>query len=83
MAPHAVYTLDAKTLTAVSDLARRLKIPIQIHLAETSAETGMSQERHKMRPVAILDSLKFWAPVTIARACGLDQSRRDRAAEAA
>ena len=66
VAPHAVYTLDAKTLTAVSELARRLKIPIQIHLAETSAETGMSQERHKMRPVAILDSLKFWAPVTIA-----------------
>jgi 5-methylthioadenosine/S-adenosylhomocysteine deaminase len=66
IAPHAVYTLDAKTLTAVSDLARRLKIPVQIHLAETSAETGLSQERHKMRPVAILDSLKFWAPVTIA-----------------
>ena len=66
IAPHAVYTLDAKTLTAVRDLARRLRIPIQIHLAETSAETGMSQQRHKMRPVAILDSLKFWAPVTIA-----------------
>jgi 5-methylthioadenosine/S-adenosylhomocysteine deaminase len=66
LAPHAVYTLDAKTLTAVSELARRLSIPIQIHLAETSAETVMSQERHKMRPVAILDSLKFWAPVTIA-----------------
>jgi 5-methylthioadenosine/S-adenosylhomocysteine deaminase len=66
VAPHAVYTLDAATLTAVSELAKRLKIPIQIHLAETSAETGMSQERHKMRPVAILDSLKFWAPVTIA-----------------
>jgi 5-methylthioadenosine/S-adenosylhomocysteine deaminase len=66
VAPHAVYTLDAKTLTAVSDLAKRLMIPIQIHLSETSAETGMSQERHQMRPVAILDSLRFWAPVTIA-----------------
>ncbi len=66
VAPHAVYTLDARTLTAVSDLARRLTIPVQIHLAETSAETGLSQERHHMRPVAILDSLKFWAPVTIA-----------------
>jgi 5-methylthioadenosine/S-adenosylhomocysteine deaminase len=66
LAPHAVYTLDAKTLTAVSELARRLNVPIQIHLAETSAETGLSQERHQMRPVAILDSLKFWAPVTIA-----------------
>jgi 5-methylthioadenosine/S-adenosylhomocysteine deaminase len=26
----------------------------------------MSQDRHKMRPVAILDRLKFWVPVTIA-----------------
>jgi 5-methylthioadenosine/S-adenosylhomocysteine deaminase len=66
VAPHAVYTLDAKTLSAVSDLAKRLNIPVQIHLAETSAETGLSQDRHQMRPVAILDSLKFWAPVTIA-----------------
>ena len=66
VAPHAVYTLDAKTLTAVSNLAKRLRIPIQIHLSETSAETGMSQQRHKMRPVAILESLAFWAPVTIA-----------------
>jgi len=65
IAPHAVYTLDAATLTAVSALAKRLNIPIQIHLAETSAETGMSQDRHKLRPVAVLDSLKFWAPITI------------------
>jgi 5-methylthioadenosine/S-adenosylhomocysteine deaminase len=65
IAPHSVYTLDAKTLTAVSELAKRLRIPIQIHLAETSAEIGLSQERHKMRPVAILDSLKFWAPTTL------------------
>jgi 5-methylthioadenosine/S-adenosylhomocysteine deaminase len=65
IAPHSVYTLDAKTLTAVSELAKRLMIPIQIHLAETSAEIGLSQERHKMRPVAVLDSLKFWAPTTL------------------
>ena len=65
IAPHAVYTLDAATLTAASDLAKKLNIPLQIHLAETQAEIGMSQERHKMRPVAFLDSLKFWAPITI------------------
>jgi len=65
IAPHSVYTLDARTLSAVSALAKRLMIPIQIHLAETSAEIGMSQERHKMRPVAILDSLNFWAPTTL------------------
>jgi 5-methylthioadenosine/S-adenosylhomocysteine deaminase len=66
IAPHAVYTLDAKTLAAVSGLAKRLNLPIQIHLAETSAETGLSQQRHSMRPVAVLDSLDFWAPITIA-----------------
>jgi 5-methylthioadenosine/S-adenosylhomocysteine deaminase len=66
LAPHSVYTLDAKTLSAVSAMAKRLMIPIQIHLAETQAEIGMSQERHKMRPVAILDSLNFWAPTTLA-----------------
>ena len=66
IAPHAVYTLDAATLTAVSVLARKLSIPIQIHLAETSAEIGLSQDRHRQRPVALLDSLNFWAPITIA-----------------
>jgi 5-methylthioadenosine/S-adenosylhomocysteine deaminase len=65
IAPHSVYTLDARTLTAVSELAKRLMIPIQIHLSETSAEIGLSQDRHKMRPVAILESLNFWAPTTI------------------
>ena len=66
IAPHAVYTLDAATLTAASNLAKKYNIPLQIHLAETQAEIGLSQERHKMRPVALLDSLKFWAPITIA-----------------
>ena len=66
IAPHSVYTLDAKTLTAVSELAKRLMIPIQIHLAETQAESGLSQERHHMRPVATLESLNFWAPTTLA-----------------
>lgn len=66
IAPHSVYTLDAKTLTAVSQLAKRLMIPIQIHLAETQAEIGLSQARHQMRPVAILDRLNFWAPNTLA-----------------
>ena len=66
IAPHSVYTLDAKTLTAVSQLAKRLMMPIQIHLAETQVEISLSQKRHQMRPVAILDNLNFWAPTTLA-----------------
>jgi 5-methylthioadenosine/S-adenosylhomocysteine deaminase len=60
-----VYTLDAKTLTATSNLAKKLNIPIQIHLAETQSEISQAMDRHKMRPVALLDSLNFWAPITI------------------
>ena len=65
LAPHSVYTLDAKTLTATSNLAKKLNIPIQIHLAETQSEISQAMDRHKMRPVALLDSLNFWAPITI------------------
>ena len=65
VAPHAVYTLDAAMLTGASALARKYNVPLQIHLAETSQELTLSQERHKQRPVALLDSLKFWAPITI------------------
>lgn len=65
IAPHAVYTLDAATLSAASNLAKKLNIPIQIHLAETAAESGLSLDRHRQRPVALLDSLQFWAPITI------------------
>ena len=82
LAPHSVYTLDAKTLTrhqrageapedSDPDPPRR----------NVSAEIGLSQERHKMRPVAILEALKFWAPITHRRAWRVDQRRRDRAAQ--
>ena len=65
VAPHAVYTMDAASLTGASDLAKKYNVPLQIHLAETADEISQSIERHKMRPVALLDSLKFWAPITI------------------
>ena len=65
VAPHAVYTLDADVLTAASDLAKKFNIPLQIHLNETEAENGLSQARHKSRPIALLERLNFWAPITI------------------
>ncbi len=57
VAPHAVYTNDAATLTASRDLAARYGVPLVIHLAETEAETKLSLDRHKARPVAALESL--------------------------
>ena len=66
VAPHSVYTLDAATLTKVRELATRYSVPVLIHLAETEAENGLSEKRHKARPVAALSALGFWSPRVIA-----------------
>ncbi len=66
VAPHSVYTLDAATLTASRALAVKYQVPILIHLAETEAETGLSQQRHSAPPVAALTKLGFWGPTVVA-----------------
>lgn len=66
VAPHSMYTLDAETLTAVRDLARRHDVPILIHLSETQDEGRISEERHGMSPTAYLESLEFWEPRVLA-----------------
>ncbi len=65
VAPHSMYTLDTATLLATRDLAIKYGVPLQIHLAETQDEVKTSQERYKMRPAGFLDSIKFWAPITL------------------
>ena len=66
VAPHAVYTNDATSLTASRDLARKYDVPLVIHLAETEAEIPMSLERHKARPVAALEALGVFSVRVIA-----------------
>ena len=66
VAPHSVYTLDAATLTRSRELAAKYSVPLLIHLAETEAENGLSEKRHKARPVAALTALGFWGPRVIA-----------------
>jgi 5-methylthioadenosine/S-adenosylhomocysteine deaminase len=66
VAPHAVYTNDAKSLMASRDLARKYNVPLVIHVAETEAEIPMSQERHKARPVAALEALGVFTARVIA-----------------
>jgi 5-methylthioadenosine/S-adenosylhomocysteine deaminase len=57
--PHAIYTLDGPTLRAARELSRRHNVPTLIHLAESSDETRVAQERRAASPVAYLDSLGF------------------------
>lgn len=66
IAPHAMYTLDAETLTAARAMADRHKAPVLIHLAETADEMKTAQAKHKQSPTAYLESLSFWGPRTLA-----------------
>jgi 5-methylthioadenosine/S-adenosylhomocysteine deaminase len=66
VAPHAMYTLDAKTLKAARVMADQYKVPLLIHLAETQDEAKASLEKHKLSPTRYLESLGFWGPRTLA-----------------
>ncbi len=67
VAPHAPYTLDAKTLLASRALATKHGVPLLIHVAETEQELNSSQASHAgMSPVAYLQSIAFWGPRTVA-----------------
>lgn len=64
--PHAMYTLDAKSLLASKALANKYGVPVLIHFAETTTEGKNSEAEHKMTPTRYLDSIDFWGPRTVA-----------------
>jgi 5-methylthioadenosine/S-adenosylhomocysteine deaminase len=66
LAPHAMYTLDTKTLKAVRALADREQAPVLIHLAETSDEVKTAMKQHGGSPAGYLESIGFWGPRTVA-----------------
>src|SRR6476620_12793178 len=66
VAPHAMYTLDTKTLKAARALADREHVPVVIHLAETEDEVRTARQKYKATPTAFLESIGFWGPRTIA-----------------
>jgi 5-methylthioadenosine/S-adenosylhomocysteine deaminase len=66
VAPHSMYTVDAKTLTASRALADKYGKPTLIHLAETRDEIAISEKRFGTRPALYLESLNFWGPRVLA-----------------
>jgi 5-methylthioadenosine/S-adenosylhomocysteine deaminase len=66
VAPHAMYTLEAETLTSARQLADREHVPVILHLAETQDEVKIAAEQHQATPVGYLESLGFFGPRTLA-----------------
>ncbi|WFS60965.1 amidohydrolase [Pseudodesulfovibrio thermohalotolerans] len=52
--PHAAFTVSPEILKASFELAEKLDVPWQTHLAESPTETSACQGKYGMRPVEIL-----------------------------
>ncbi len=72
MAPHAPYTCDDDFLRATVAHAKRLKLGIHIHAAETLGQTEMSLKKRSITPIGVLAQTGvFEVPTIIAHGCGI------------
>jgi 5-methylthioadenosine/S-adenosylhomocysteine deaminase len=62
LAPHAPYSVSDSSLRSALAMADELKIPIHIHLHETSIEIEESIEKYGERPLARLEKLGLLSP---------------------
>ncbi|MEW6222634.1 MAG: amidohydrolase family protein [Candidatus Hadarchaeota archaeon] len=67
--PHAPYTCSPECLTKVKELAKKHKVGIHIHVAESQDETKQITEKYGKRPVEHLDSIGFLGPEILAAHC--------------
>lgn len=65
-APHAVYTVEEKSLRSSAELARETHTCWHIHLSETRTEVENCVKAHGMTPVRYLNSLGVLGPNVIA-----------------
>ncbi|MEW6592822.1 MAG: amidohydrolase family protein [Candidatus Hadarchaeota archaeon] len=67
--PHAPYTCSPECLVNVKELAKKHKVGIHIHVAESQDETKQITEKYGKRPVEHLDSIGFLGPEVLAAHC--------------
>ncbi len=62
---HACFTASNDTVTEAGDLARRLGVPLHVHLAEDLADVQDSRERGFSDPLALLEACGALPPNTL------------------
>jgi 5-methylthioadenosine/S-adenosylhomocysteine deaminase len=66
---HSPYTCSPETLKSAKEMARRKKVKLFVHLAETKAETDQIREQHGTTPVRYLENLGLLDKDTICVHC--------------
>ena len=78
LAPHAIYTVSAESLSWIAAEAERLGLPVQIHVSETEGEVRDCIAAHGVRPVELLERVGLLGPRTLlAHAVWLDGRERE------
>ncbi len=67
--PHALYTCSPDLLVKCSELARRLGVPLVVHLSENQAEVDEIVGKYGRRPVRHLADLGLLGPDLVADHC--------------
>ncbi len=68
-APHAIYTVNEKTLREIAEEAQQEQAVLHIHAAETVRELEDCRKAHGMTPIAYLDQLGVLGPKTVLAHC--------------
>lgn len=73
IAPHAAYTCNKKSLEICVELAKKYKLPIHIHLAETKDEVNIIKEKYNVSPTIFLKQMGILdVPVILAHGVWVD-----------
>lgn len=67
--PHAIYTCSEETLRKTSELAKKRKVKVQLHLSETRKEVADCLKQRKVRPVDYLQKIGFLNSDLLASHC--------------
>ncbi|MBN3036984.1 MAG: amidohydrolase [Candidatus Diapherotrites archaeon] len=69
IAPHALYTVSAESLSYCAEYSRKHGLGVHFHLSETRKEVDDCVKEHGKRPVHYLDDIGFWGNSVVAAHC--------------
>jgi 5-methylthioadenosine/S-adenosylhomocysteine deaminase len=67
--PHAPYTCSPECLAQVNELAKKYRVGIHTHIAESKWEVEETTKKYGKRPVEHLDAIGFLGPEVLAAHC--------------